>query len=168
MARTSQEKKRLMREPSTIGERIRVVRRREELTIDQFAAALGYSKRALINWEQNAAQPPIGVLEPLRRLYDADPEWIATGRSRDAIPPAADWDRYDRLAAMLDTVLLDTEVDVGPDQRQTIVRALYDSGVDPGDSAYAQPAPWWRYSPWDPAERATANRAASHRQRPSL
>lgn len=139
MGRTARQEKELMHAPRTIGERIRVIRRREELSLDAFADTLGYSKRALINWEKNSAQPPIGVLEPLQRLYGADPEWIALGNRREAPSHvAADWDRHDRLAALLDAVLLEKDVDIGPDQRRTIVRALYDSGVDPGDAAYAQ------------------------------
>lgn len=137
MPRTAQQEKDMMHAPQTIGERIRVIRRREELSLDAFADSLGYSKRALINWEQNAAQPPIGVLEPLQRLYSADPEWIALGKEAPSHVPA-DWDRFDRLAAMLGTVLLDRQVDLGPTERETIVRTLYDIGVDPGDAAYAQ------------------------------
>ena len=62
-------------EAYTIGKRIRAVRQKAGLSLDRFAAAIGYSRRALVNWEQNAAEPPIGVLHKLRGLYNIDPEW---------------------------------------------------------------------------------------------
>lgn len=125
-----------MREPSTVGERIRVIRRREELSIDHFAAAIGYSKRAVINWEQNAAQPPIAVLEPLKRLYGADPEWIATGKHSDNPRPAVDWERLDRLSALIDTLCSEIGARSDKRSRMKLARDLFDGGAD-ADQAVA-------------------------------
>jgi transcriptional regulator with XRE-family HTH domain len=89
-----------LQEPSTTGQRIRAVRQRAELSLDRFAEALGCSRRALINWEQNAADPPIGTMLKLRDLYDVDPEWIIRGE--DLVPRSRfkpnDWARFDRIA----------------------------------------------------------------------
>lgn len=117
----------------SIGERIRAVRQKAGLSLDRFAAALGYSRRALINWEQNAAEPPIGVLVRLRQLYDVDPEWIVMGE--DLSPRTyfglTDWTRFDRIMKDVDAVCFQVGVDFEPRVRTELVRGLFDD--DPVD-----------------------------------
>lgn len=119
---------------STIGERIRAVRQRAKLPLDRFAETLGCSRRALINWEQNAAEPPISVLAKLRRLYDVDPEWVVMGedltpRTRHA---PIDWDRFDRIARDVQAASKQVGTDFGADPVDAkviteLVRDLFDS-----------------------------------------
>ena len=47
---------------SSIGERIKAVRRRAGLGQEAFAASLGYSRRSLNAWETGAAEPPVVIL----------------------------------------------------------------------------------------------------------
>lgn len=122
-----------MQDSHTIGERIRAVRQRAALPLDQFAAALGYSRRSLINWEQNAAEPPIAVLAKLRQLYDVDPEWIVMGE--DLAPRSRygtiDWARFDRIAKDVDAACNQVGVDFEPHVRSELVRGLFED--DPKD-----------------------------------
>jgi transcriptional regulator with XRE-family HTH domain len=117
----------------SIGERIRAVRQKAGLSLDRFAAALGYSRRALINWEQNAAEPPIAVLAKLRQLFDVDPEWVVLGeeltpRSRYG---STDWARFDRIAKDVDAACIQVGVDLEPHVRTELVRGLFND--DPAD-----------------------------------
>jgi transcriptional regulator with XRE-family HTH domain len=119
--------------PSAIGQRIRAVRQQAGLSLERFAAALGCSRRALINWEQNAAEPPIGVLPKLRDLYDVDPEWIVRGE--DLVPRSryrpTDWIRFDRIAD--DVAAACTQVGIKYDDKVItgLVRDLFDD--EPAD-----------------------------------
>lgn len=117
-----------------IGDRIRAVRVRAKLSQDQFAAALGYSKRALVGWEANVAEPPVAVVAKLRQLYDVAPEWFVMGD--DVIPRKCwgpvDWERLDRLADNVDQVCIDVGIKLKPGQRTSLTRILYDGDDDPG------------------------------------
>lgn len=117
----------------SIGERIRAVRQRAGLSLDRFAAALGYSRRALVNWEQNAAEPPIGVLAKLRKMYDVDPEWVVLGE--DLSPRTrfgqTDWARFDRITKDVELACDQVGVDFEPQVRVELIRGLFDD--DPAD-----------------------------------
>jgi transcriptional regulator with XRE-family HTH domain len=117
----------------SIGERIRAVRQRAGLSLDRFAEAIGYSRRALINWEQNAAEPPIAVLAKLRRLYDVDPKWVVLGE--DITPRshygAMDWARFDRIAKDVDAACTQVGIGFEPHVRTELERGLFED--DPAD-----------------------------------
>lgn len=117
---------------STIGERIRAVRQKAGLSLDRFAEALGYSRRALINWEQNAAEPPIGILAKLRKLYDVDPEWVVMGE--DLVPQIrygpTDWTRFDRIARDVDAACSQVGIEFDHEVLTGLVRDLFDDEPD--------------------------------------
>lgn len=117
---------------STIGERIRAVRQKTGLSLDRFAAALGYSRRALINWEQNASEPPIGLLAKLRRLYDVDPEWVVMGE--DLVPQtqygSTDWARFDGVARDVDAACSQVGIEFDHAVLTGLVRDLFDDEPD--------------------------------------
>ncbi len=129
-----------MSETSSIGERIKAVRRRAALGQEAFASALGYSKRSLIAWETGAAEPPVVILPKLRRDYDVDPEWIVMGE--DTTPQGhygpADWERLDRLMRDIDAVCVDVGLKLSPERRQSLGRVLYDGGADAGQATCRQ------------------------------
>lgn len=117
---------------STIGERIRAVRQRAGLPQDRFALALGYSKRALINWEQGAAEPPIAILPKLRRGFDVDPEWVVMGDDLDpqSVYKQVDRERWARLRREIDRLCFDVGLNLTPEQRAGLVRSMYDDPAD--------------------------------------
>ena len=123
---------------TTLGQRIRAVRRRAKLTQDAFGASLGFSKRSLIAWETDAVEAPISILTKLRQTYDVDPEWIVMGD--DEVPSShygpADWARFDRLLEQVTAVCID--VGLVPKSKQfaerckALARIYYDNGSDAG------------------------------------
>lgn len=119
-----------------MGERIKAVRLRAGLAQDKFAAALGFSRRAIINWEQDAAEPPIGILAKLRVLYDVDPEWVVLGE--DATPSRfyyyVNKDRLERIERDIDLICIDVGLSLKPEQRTALARLLHDGGTDGGEA----------------------------------
>lgn len=117
---------------STIGERIRAVRARSGLSQERFAASLGFTRRALLNWEGGLAEPPVAILARLRELYDVDPEWVVMGE--DTEPQSAygqvDWERYDRLAQMVDAVSRDVGLELPQPVHTRLIRGLFDDGPE--------------------------------------
>lgn len=125
-----------LQESFTIGQRIRAVRQQAGLSLDRLAEALGCSRRALINWEQNAAEPPIGILPKLRDLCNVDPEWIIRGE--DLVPQSrfrlTDWARFDRIAD--DVAAACAQVGIKFDDKVItgLVRDLFDDEPDDYDA----------------------------------
>lgn len=117
---------------STVGERIRAVRLMAGLAQDRFATALGYSRRALINWEQGLAEPPIGILAKLRREYDVDPEWVVLGD--DTIPRShygqIDRERFGRIKRDVDAACSQVGMELDDEVRLSLIHDLYDE--EPG------------------------------------
>lgn len=124
---------RKLQECSSIGQRIRAVRQQVGLSLDRFAEALGCSRRALINWEQSAAEPPITILPKLRDLYDVDPEWIIRGE--DLVPRSrfrpTDWARFDRVAKDVAAACKQVGIAFDDDVITGLVRDLFDD--EPAD-----------------------------------
>lgn len=119
---------------SSIGKRIKAVRERAGLGQDQFAAALGYSKRSLVSWEADAAEPPVAILVRLRELYNVDPEWVVMGedlRPRSYWGPV-DWERLDRIARDIHAVCVDVGLDLNLERRTALARIQYDADMDAG------------------------------------
>lgn len=123
-----------MSKSSSIGERIKAVRLKAGLNQDAFAAALGYSKRALVSWEAGAAEPPVAILGKLRRDFDVDPEWIVMGE--DLTPRSyygpVDWERLDRIAHDVDAICIDVGLKLNPERRTALARIQYDADTDAG------------------------------------
>ena len=72
----------------SVVERVRAVRLRSGPSEDCIAGSLGFTRRALLNWEAAIAKPPIAILKPLRMQYNVDPEWIVMGGN---LKPACDF-----------------------------------------------------------------------------
>lgn len=117
---------------STIGARIKAVRLRAKLPQHRFATALGYSTRAIINWEQDAAEPPIAILTKLRQQFDVDPEWVVMGE--DDVPRShygrTDWERYERIRRDVDLVCMQVGADHDEQTRIELTRDLFDEGPE--------------------------------------
>ncbi len=72
------------------------MRLRAGLAQAAFGEALGYSRRAVINWEQDAAEPSIGVLAKLRHVLTALFEAL-----RSPGEPPAQWPQPSRGQILL-------------------------------------------------------------------
>ena len=113
---------------STIGERIKAVRLRSGVAQERFASTLGYTRRALLNWEQGIAEPPIAILAKLRQQYDVDPEWVVLGE--DTVPRSRhggiDRERFGRCKDEVDAACTQVGMDLGEDTRRLLIYDLYD------------------------------------------
>ncbi|MBR5679480.1 MAG: helix-turn-helix transcriptional regulator, partial [Clostridia bacterium] len=54
--------------PTTIGERIRDLRKKRDLTQEKLADFLGVSYQAVSKWECNLTSPDLGLIGPLTKL----------------------------------------------------------------------------------------------------
>lgn len=101
---------------------------RAGLSQEAFATELGFSRRAIINWEQGVAEPPISILPALRHLFDVDPEWVVMGE--DLIPRvrfgAVDWERFDRIGREVAAACLQVGIEFEPQVHIELVRDLFD------------------------------------------
>lgn len=115
---------------STIGERLKAVRLREGLPQAQFAAQLGYSKRALINWEHGDAEPPMAILGILRRAFDVDPEWVALGADTEpkSFFKQVDWGRFEAIERDVDAACDIFGLVLSEPQKTGLVRGLFENG----------------------------------------
>lgn len=118
---------------SSIGERLKAVRVRAGLAQAAFGETLGYSRRAVINWEQGTAEPPIGILAKLCGLFDVDPKWVVMGEdlSPRARYGATDWARFDRITREVKAACAQIGVEIEDQVHVELVRDLFDD--DPGE-----------------------------------
>jgi DNA-binding XRE family transcriptional regulator len=100
-------------QPSTLGERIKAIRQVAGMGQDALARGLGFSTRSLISWEKDVVAPPLGVVLQLCRHHGA-----------------VDWERYDRLLALIYALCIDVGFNPEPGSRETLARSLYDEGDD--------------------------------------
>ncbi|WCT75873.1 helix-turn-helix transcriptional regulator (plasmid) [Sphingomonas naphthae] len=121
-----------MSQPSTLGARIKAIRRVAGMGQDALAQALGFSTRSLISWERDVVEPPLGVVRQLCRDHEVDVGWLVFGT--DTTPARhhgpADWPRYERLLAMIEALRVDVGLRLKPGRCQVLARSLYDEGDD--------------------------------------
>jgi DNA-binding XRE family transcriptional regulator len=119
-------------QPSTLGERIKAIRHVAGMGQDALARGLGFSTRSLISWEKDAVEPPLGVVRQLCRDHDVDAGWLVFGT--DTKPTRhhgpVDWERHDRLLALIYALCIDVGFNPKPGSRETLARSLYDEGDD--------------------------------------
>ncbi|MBD8548163.1 helix-turn-helix domain-containing protein [Sphingomonas sp. CFBP 8760] len=117
---------------STLGGRIKAIRRVAGMGQDALAQALGFSTRSLISWEKDVVEPPLGVVRQLCRDHEIDAGWLVFGT--DTTPTRyhgpVEWERYDRLLAMIEALRVDVGLRLKPGRCQVLARSLYDEGDD--------------------------------------
>ena len=93
---------------------------------------LGYSKRSVINWESDAADPPVSALSKLWNILDIDPTWIilGIGKAKRTEARPVDWKRLDRVERDVARACFDIGIELSPEQRNSLVRALFDDGPE--------------------------------------
>lgn len=79
-----------------IFEKIKEERVRLGFTQEQFAAAIGATRRSVINWECGDAQPPASILAAMA-AHGADVLYILTGQRSQVISPQALLPEGDRI-----------------------------------------------------------------------
>ena len=121
-----------MSQSSTLGERIKAIRRAAGMGQDALAQALGFSTRSLISWEKDVVEPPLAVVRQLCRDHEIDVGWLVFGT--DTKPTLyhgpVEWERYDRLVKLIDDLCEVVGFDPEPGSGQRLARSLYDEGDD--------------------------------------
>ena len=76
-----------------VAERLRLAREHAGLSQEEFAAAVGYSRRQVIAWEKGQNAPPVLVFTRLRSVCNVDPEWVLTGPGLEPLEEVTPEDR---------------------------------------------------------------------------
>jgi transcriptional regulator with XRE-family HTH domain len=64
----------------SIGERLKLLRRKLGLTQVKFAEKLGRSKRSIQEWESGRNEPSERVLRLIEQTFSVNPEWLRHGK----------------------------------------------------------------------------------------
>lgn len=99
---------------STIGERIRDVRKTLKKTQKEFSQALGLSENYVWQLEKNQREPSERTLNDICRIFAVNPEWLRTGEGEPFNPPS----RSEELAAIFE------KVEIGDDAKSRLIRAM--------------------------------------------
>ena len=76
-----------------IAERLRLAREHAGLSQEEFAAAVGYSRRQVIAWEKGQNAPPVLIFARIRDVCGVDPEWILSGPGLEPLEEVTAEDR---------------------------------------------------------------------------
>lgn len=83
---------------STVGERIRDVRKALNKTQKDFSQALGFSENYVWLMEKGQREPSERTLNDICRIFQVDPIWLRTGEGDDPFLPQS---REDRITEVL-------------------------------------------------------------------
>lgn len=76
-----------------ISERLRLAREHAGLTQEEFADAVGFSRRQVIAWERGQNAPPVLIFARLRNVCGVDPEWVLSGPGLEPLEDVTPEDR---------------------------------------------------------------------------
>lgn len=99
---------------STVGERIRDVRKTLNKTQKDFSQALGFSENYVWLMEKGQREPSERTLNDICRIFGVDSEWLKTGEGEMFVPLS----RSEELAAIFE------KVEVGDDAKSRLIRAM--------------------------------------------
>lgn len=99
---------------STIGERIRAIRKSLNKTQKDFSQVLGFSENYVWLMEKGQREPSERTLNDICRIFDVNPIWLRTGEGEPFIPLS----RSEELAAIFE------KVEVGDDAKSRLIRAM--------------------------------------------
>jgi transcriptional regulator with XRE-family HTH domain len=83
----------------TIGEKIKELRRKNDVTQEKLADYLGISYQSVSKWETGAAQPDVSLIIPLANFFGATPDELFDfdSQKRDA-EIVEYWEKHSQLA----------------------------------------------------------------------
>lgn len=76
-----------------ISERLRLAREYVGLSQEEFASAVGFSRRQVIAWERGQNAPPVLIFARLRNVCGVDPEWVLSGPGLEPLEEVTPEDR---------------------------------------------------------------------------
>ncbi len=70
-----------------IAERIKIARKRHNVTAQEISAKLGIAQSTLSQWERSIRKPSLEYVEYLCAELGADPVWLVLGKEPEAAKP---------------------------------------------------------------------------------
>lgn len=106
----------------TIGERIRLLRDKDNLDMSQteFAARLGVGRGVIKGIEEGRTEPKPLFLEHVCTIYNVNPEWLQTGEGEMFQTPSAD----EELAELFGKLLSKDEPEIAKIKKKLILELL--------------------------------------------
>lgn len=111
-----------------IARRLEAIRRRFGLNQTAFAQRLGFARRTYLSWERGDAEPPVTLLEALKKEFDVDPFWLLQGPGDMVVSHGAsiDWNRMHRLHTEIAELMRDLGLAPSPAQVSELVRGVFE------------------------------------------
>lgn len=101
---------------STIGERIKEIRKRKGYTQQKFAEELGLKQNTIATYEMNKTIPSERTLTDICEKFSVDSDWLRTGVGDDPFLPVS---REDKI-----TEILNKAINGPSTARDRLIRAL--------------------------------------------
>jgi transcriptional regulator with XRE-family HTH domain len=111
-----------------IGRRLRTVRVHANLTQEQIAATLGFSRRQWSSWEYGQNTLPVWALSQLADVFGIDPDWVIRGGSDGlrTLPPTAKADvRHKRIASKVSRMVQNLGLVVSSEFEVKLVKLVF-------------------------------------------
>lgn len=122
------------------GRRLAAVRASTGLSQTAFAQTLGLSLRAYANYERGEREAPVALFREILEQYGIDPIWLLSGSGDVPQKTAArvmDFDFVDRMSQAINERLDAAGKRLKQEQRNTILRALYEMSLEQGEPSEA-------------------------------
>lgn len=123
-----------------IARRLTAVRTHHGLNQTAFAERLGFARRTYLSWERGDADPPVWLLDGLKREFDVDPFWLLHGPGDRVMPHGAsiDWDRLSRLQDVVWIMMRELNLAPQPAQAHELARGLFETPQNEEAAAIAR------------------------------
>ncbi len=123
-----------------VGRRLAATRASTGLSQTAFAETIGLSLRAYANYERGEREAPVALYRAIFEQYGIDPIWLFSGRGEVPQTAAArvmDFDFVDRMSQAINDRLASAGRRLKQEQRNTILRALYEMSLEQGEPSEA-------------------------------
>jgi transcriptional regulator with XRE-family HTH domain len=111
----------------SIGERLKLLRRKLGLTQVKFAEKLGRSKRSIQEWESGRNEPSERVLRLIEQTFSVNPEWLREGKGEMFLPKKKELtgDPFEIAAeAVIDAIMEKKDIKLPPTKKRKLVKKL--------------------------------------------
>ena len=112
-----------------IGRRLRAIRDYANLSQEQIAATLGFSRRQWSSWEYGQITLPIWALLEMAEIFGIDPDWVIRGGSDSpkTVASSAGTDpRHHRIAVKVSQRVKNLGLIVSPEFEQKLVKLVFE------------------------------------------
>jgi transcriptional regulator with XRE-family HTH domain len=114
---------------SEIGRRLRTVRNTVQLSQEQMAEMLGFSRRRWVSWEYGEITVPIWALFEMTEKFGIDPDWVIRGGSESpkTISPTTRIDtRHTRISTKVTRMVKNLGLVVSSEFQQKLVKLVFE------------------------------------------